>query len=65
MKVVIASCFESNEERMGFVYEACKSRGYDTVALTSDFSHIKKKKEQQFLISLKQFQHVHIRKTCL
>ena len=44
MKVVIASCFESNEERMGFVYEACKSRGYDTVALTSDFSHIKKEK---------------------
>lgn len=44
MKVIIATCFESNEERARYVYEACKSRGYDIKAYTSDFSHIRKEK---------------------
>ena len=44
MKVSIATCFQSNEERLGFVYEACQSRGYEVRGYTSDFSHIKKEK---------------------
>ena len=44
MKAVILTCFESNEERVSFVYDACISRGYDTRAYTSDFSHIRKEK---------------------
>ena len=44
MKILIVTCFESNEERMGFVYDACISRGYDVKAITSDFSHIRKEK---------------------
>ncbi len=44
MKAVVATCFESNEERLSFVYDACVSRGYETVAITSDFSHIRKEK---------------------
>lgn len=43
MKVVIATCFESNEERVSFVLESCKKRKYKTVVFTSDYSHIKKK----------------------
>jgi hypothetical protein len=46
-KAIIATCFESNEERAGFVYEACKDRGFDVEILTSDFSHIRKKKREQ------------------
>ena len=44
MKVVIITCFESNEERVSFVIDACKKRGDDVVAITSDFSHIRKEK---------------------
>lgn len=44
MKVVIATCFESNEERLSFVLDACKSRKYKTKVYTTDFSHIKKQK---------------------
>lgn len=44
MKVVIATCFESNEERLSFVLETCKQRKYDTKVFTTDYSHIKKKK---------------------
>lgn len=42
MKVIIATCFESNEERLSFVLEACKKRKYDVEVITTDFSHIKK-----------------------
>lgn len=44
MKVVILTCYESNEERVSFVYDACKSRKYNVKVITSDFSHIKKAK---------------------
>ena len=44
MKVIIATCFQSNEERVNFVYDACKNRGYEVKAYTSDFSHVKKEK---------------------
>ena len=44
MRVVIATCFESNEERVSFVLEACKKRKYKTKVFTTDFSHIKKQK---------------------
>ncbi len=47
MKVDIITCYESNEERMGFVYDACSGRGYEVKAYTSDFSHIKKDKRKQ------------------
>lgn len=46
MKVVIATCFESNEERVSFVLDACKSRKYKTKVFTTDFSHIKKQKRE-------------------
>ena len=46
MKVVIATCFESNEERVSFVLDACKSRNYATKVYTTDFSHIKKQKRE-------------------
>lgn len=44
MKVVIATCYESNEERVSFVLDACKRRRYDVTVVTTDFSHIKKEK---------------------
>ena len=44
MKVTVLTCFESNEERASYVLAACKEKGYDVEAITSDFSHIKKKK---------------------
>ena len=44
MKVVIATCFESNEERVSFVLDVCKSRKYNTKVFTTDFSHMKKQK---------------------
>ena len=44
MKVVIATCFESNEERVSFVLETCQKRQYETKVITTDFSHINKQK---------------------
>lgn len=44
MKVLIVTCFESNEERVSFVLDACKKRNYKTQVVTTDFSHIKKEK---------------------
>ncbi|MBR4469706.1 MAG: glycosyltransferase [Erysipelotrichaceae bacterium] len=44
MKAIIATCFESNEERVSFVYDAFISRGFDVSVITSDFSHIRKEK---------------------
>ncbi len=46
MKAVIATCFESNEERAGFVCDACEKMGFQTILLTSDFSHMRKNKRQ-------------------
>lgn len=43
MKAVVLTCFESNEERVGFVHETLKRKNYDVKCITSDFSHIKKK----------------------
>lgn len=42
MKVTIVTCFESNEERVGFIYDACKDRDYKVKAYSTDFSHIRK-----------------------
>lgn len=44
MKVLILTCYESNEERVSFVYDACEKRKYNVKVLTTDFSHIKKAK---------------------
>ena len=44
MQVIILTCFESNEERVSFVVDACKSRNYDVSVISTDFSHIKKQK---------------------
>lgn len=44
MKVIITTCFESNEERVAFILEACRKRKYNTKVITTDFSHIKKQK---------------------
>ncbi|MBQ3294907.1 MAG: hypothetical protein IJH00_00265 [Erysipelotrichaceae bacterium] len=48
MKVMIVTCFESNEERVNYIYDACLSRGYDVKAISSDFSHIRKEKRDKF-----------------
>ncbi|MBQ6559508.1 MAG: glycosyltransferase [Erysipelotrichaceae bacterium] len=42
MKVTIVTCYESNEERVAFVKEACEERGYEVRVITSDFSHVRK-----------------------
>ena len=42
MKVTILTCFESNEERALYLFDAFKDAGYDTEVITTDFSHIKK-----------------------
>ena len=47
MKVMIVTCFESNEERVNYIYDACLSRGYDVKAISSDFSHIRKEKRDK------------------
>lgn len=44
MKAIIVTCYESNEERVSFVLETLKSKGYQTEVITSDFSHIRKEK---------------------
>ena len=44
MKAVIATCYESNEERVSFVYDSLKKKEFDVTVITSDFSHIKKEK---------------------
>ncbi len=44
MKVTIVTCYESNEERVGFVYDVMKKRGYEIDVITSDYSHIRKEK---------------------
>jgi len=42
MKACVATCFESNEERVGFVADTLRRKGYDVLIITSDFSHMKK-----------------------
>ena len=42
MKVNIVTCYESNEERVTFIMDVCKKRGYDVKAYTSNFSHFRK-----------------------
>ena len=48
MKVIIATCFESNEERAKFVFDLCKQRNYEVTVLTTDFSHIKKMQRNDY-----------------
>ena len=43
-KAAVVTCFESNEERTSFVIEALKQRGYDTIGISTDYSHIRKEK---------------------
>ena len=43
-KAAVITCFESNEERTSFVVEVLKKKGYDTTGVTTDFSHISKRK---------------------
>ena len=43
MKVVIATCFKSNEERVEFVAETFRNRGDEVEIITTSFDHIKKK----------------------
>jgi len=44
MKTIVATCFESNEERLSAVSEMCQKKGFETKAFTSDFSHMRKAK---------------------
>ena len=43
-KIDIITCFESNEERLNYIYDACLSRNFEVKAISSDFSHIRKQK---------------------
>ena len=47
MKVCVITCYESNEERMGFVLDACTKKGYEVIGFTSNFSHIRKEKRNK------------------
>ena len=42
MKACVVTCFESNEERVAFVADTLKRKGFDVMIITSDFSHLKK-----------------------
>ena len=42
MKAVVLTCFESDEERMRLVINGLTSEGFEVVAYTSNFSHIRK-----------------------
>ena len=42
MKAVVLTCYESNEERMKLVIQSLKLEGFEVVAYTSNFSHIRK-----------------------
>ena len=42
MKAVVLTCFESDEERMRLVINGLMSEGFEVVAYTSNFSHIRK-----------------------
>lgn len=44
MKIDIVTCFESNEERVSFIYDLCKKQGFTVKAITTDFSHRNKEK---------------------
>ena len=44
MKISIITCFESDEERVGFLYKLFRNKGYETKVYTTDFSHALKKK---------------------
>lgn len=44
LKAIIVTCFESNEERVKYVKESFDNLRYETIVITSDFSHIKKAK---------------------
>ena len=44
MKALIATCFESNEERASSVYEVLKDLFDEVKVFSSDFSHIRKEK---------------------
>ena len=46
MKAVIATCFESNEERASSVYEVLKKLAYEVRIFSSDYSHIRKEKRK-------------------
>jgi len=43
MKSVIVTCFQSNEERVSFIAQAFKQKGYETRLFTTDFLHKTKK----------------------
>lgn len=48
MKVVIATCFKSNDERVDFLGEYFKSKGNQVEKITSTFDHILKKNRTDF-----------------
>lgn len=47
MRAVVVTCFESNEKRAHLAYETLKGKGYELLALTSNFSHVKKSYRQE------------------
>ena len=46
MKATVLTCFESNEERVRFVCDAFRLKGYDTGVITTGFSHVGKQKRE-------------------
>ncbi|MDO4197471.1 MAG: hypothetical protein Q4D13_00610 [Erysipelotrichaceae bacterium] len=42
MNAFVVTCFESNEERVGYIKKILEKQGYKTDIITSDFSHIRK-----------------------
>ena len=42
---MIVTCFESNEERVGYILETFQKKKYEVKVLTSNFSHMRKEKK--------------------
>lgn len=43
-RAAVVTCFESNEERTSFVIETLQNKGFETIGITTSFSHIRKEK---------------------
>ena len=48
MKAVVITCFESNEERVTFVMDALKTKGYEVSGISTNFSHFNKKYRDEY-----------------
>lgn len=48
MKAIVMTCYQSNEERVNFVVEVLKSKGYEVQAYTTSFLHKTKQRRKEY-----------------